>query len=369
MQTTKYQVKIDTKIEQVDAVAWDAMCGERPFTNVYWLTFLEKILADYQPSYVQLWQGERLVAGALCQPQRHFYLSAYLKNRVLHKVATQALAWLPPNACALPLFLRDGLIIHPEVDTAVWLPKLLHELEKISGKRWAPFTYLGNLDPAFGDVAEQAGYAVVPILQDTQLTITWRSFEAYLAHLTSKRRKRVRTYTKRAEEAGVVVREVNLDSVMAPQIERLIYGVADKHENTFLYKPDFLAQAQAHLRPDTAATLVACIGDEAVAAITLLYSQGELTAKLTGMNYERTYDTYAYHYLMISVVKKAIALGVSRLDFGPTSYVLKRQLGALFEDRVAALKVGVRPFNAAFKRVVQRSANDAAVDSENEEEN
>jgi predicted N-acyltransferase len=336
-----YRVQVDIEIEQVDGVAWDALCEARPFATVYWLKFLEQVLADYQPGYLQLWQGKQLVAGAICQPQRHFHLSAYLKNKSLHKMASRVLAWLPPNACLLPLFLRDGLLVHSEVETAVWLPRLLAEIKKLSRQRWAPFTYLGNLTPTQGEYGKQQGFRIVPILQDSYLDIIWDNFDDYLSHLNAKRRYRVKSYMQNAEEAGVAMREVTLVAPIAPQIEALIRGVADKHDNAFLYRPDFLQRAQAYLQPGSAHTLVACEQNEPAACITLFCSGDELVAKWSGMNYGRTHETYAYHYMMIHIIKKAIELGIRRLDFGPTSYTLKRQLGCRLEDRVAGLKVGI----------------------------
>lgn len=341
MSAKAYRVKIDAEIEQVDGAAWDALCGERPFTTVYWLKFLEQVLVDYQPHYLQLWQGERLVAGAVCQPQRHFHLSAYLKNKALHKIASQLLAWLPPNACLLPLFLRDGLLLHPGVETAVWLPRLLAEIKKLSRQRWASFTYLGNLTPALAECSAGQGFRIISILQDTYLDIAWDHFDDYLTHLTTRRRKRVKAYIRNAEDAGVEIQEMGRASSGMPQIEMLIRGVADKHDNAFLYQPDFLHRAQAYLQPESFHTLLAWDQDEPIATVTLFRSGDELVAKWIGMNYGRTYQTYAYHYLTINIVKKAIDLGIRRVDFGPTSYTLKRQLGCRFEDRAAGLKVGI----------------------------
>lgn len=345
-----YRVQVDRQITQVDGAAWDVLCGQRPFTTVYWLRLLEEIIADYEPRYLQLWQGDQLVAGAVCLPQRHFHLSVYLKNKVLQKMAGQVLTWLPPSACLLPLFLRDGLLLHPGVETAVWLPLLLAEIENAA--RWAPFTYLGNLTPAQGTMAAQQAFSVVPILQDTYLDIAWDNFDDYLSHLNAKRRYRVKSYMSQAEAAGVTIQAVSLASDFAPQIEALLHSVADKHDNAFEYRPDFLQRTQAYLRPDSLHTLVACEQGEPIACITLFCSGGEMVAKWSGLNYGRTHKTYGYHFMMIHIVKKAIDLGIRRLDFGPTAYTLKRQLGARCEDRVAGLKVGIRPFNTLFQRII-----------------
>ena len=354
MTAVSYRVQIDSSIEQVDRVAWDSLCGKRPFATTHWLQLLEKTVAAYQPSYLQLWQGERLVAGAICQPQRHFHLSAYLKNRSLQKLAAKILAVRPPFTCALPLFLRDGLLVHPAVETAVWLPLLLGEIEKISRRRWAPFTYLGNLTPHHSVIAKQNAYTVIPILQDSYINVNWESYDAYLRHLTAKRRKNVIVATERAEKAGVVVQEADYSETLIPKMEALIRSVATEHDNAFLYCPNFLHHASAHLNSEDYRVLIACVQDELIGCVTLLRSGDEIAAKWSGLDYARTRETHAYHYLAINVVKKAIELGARRLDIGPTTYVLKRQLGAQLEDRFAALKVGIRPLNAALKSMVNR---------------
>ena len=355
MTAVSYHIKIDTKIDQIEQAAWDGLCGQRPFATVHWLQLLEKTVADYQPRYIQLWQDGRLMAGAMCQPQRHFHLSAYLKSPILHKVASKALAMLPPFACTLPLFLRDGLLVRPEVETAVWLPLLLDEVEKASRQRWAPFTYLGNLNAWQNDIVEQKSYTTIPILQDSYINVSWDSYEAYLRHLTAKRRKNVLVATERAESAGVVVQEAEYSAALLPKMEALIRGVATEHDNTFLYRPNFLHHAHDHLKREDYRVLIACIQDELIGCATLLRSGDEVTAKWSGLNYARTRETHAYHYLAINVVKKAIELGAKRLDIGPTTYVLKRQLGAELEDRFAALKVGIRPLNTVFHTMTNRS--------------
>ena len=354
MTAVSYHVKTDSAMEQVDQMAWDSMCANRPFATAKWLLLLEKTMADYKPSYLQLWNGDRLVAGAVCQPQRHFHLSAYLKNPLLHKVASKTLAVLPPFASTLPLFLRDGLLVHPEADTAVWLPLLLREIEKEARQRWAPFTYLGNLRPQQSSLIGQGSYTIVPILQDSYINVEWQSFDAYLTHLNAKRRKIVKVSLERAEKAGVRVEETDFSSPLTPKISQLIRGVAENHDNVFLYRPDFLHLTHGHLHSDDYTVLVACIQDKLVGCATLFRSGEEVAAKWTGLDYELTRKTYTYHSVVIHVVKKAIELGARRLDIGPTSYVLKRQLGGTFEDRFAALKVGIRPLNAAVQVVTNR---------------
>ena len=354
MSTVSYRVQLDSEIEQVDQVAWDGLCGKRSFATVHWLQLLERTMADYQPNYIQLWQGDELVAGAICQPQRHFHLSAYLKNRVLQKIAAKILAVLPPYACVLPLFLRDGFLVHPEVEAVVWLPLLLREIEKVARKRWAPFVYLGNLNRSQSSVTGQGAYRPVPILQDSYIDVAWDSYDAYLSHLKSKRRKIISVYSERAKAAGVIVQEIDFSSPLVPKMEALVRSVADKHNNAFLYQPNFLYQAGRHLNPNEYCVLVACIQDDLVGCVTLLRNGDELTAKWSGLDYGRTQGSYAYHYLVINVVKKAIELGVKRLDIGPTSYVIKRQMDAHFEDRFAGLKLGIRPFNAVLQSIANR---------------
>ena len=355
--SSSYRVQIDTKIEQVDQAAWNGLCSERPFATVHWLRFLEKIMVDYQPSYVQLWQDGQLMAGAICQPQRHFYLSAYLKNRTLQKIAGRGLAMLPPFASTLPLFLRDGLLMHPDADTAVWLPMLLGEVEKASRKRWAPFTYLGNLHPEQAEQIKQSTYTVIPILQDSYINVDWPSYDAYLTHLKAKRRKIVKVSLERAAKAGVVVSETDFSSPLVPQIAQLIRGVADNHANAFLYQPDFLQQTHSHLNHDDYHVLIATIQDKLVGCATLFCNGDEISAKWTGLDYTLNRKTYTYHALVIHVVQKSIELGAKRLDIGPTSYTLKRQLGGTFADRFAALKIGLRPLNAAFHAITNRPSS------------
>lgn len=345
------RIEIQHTIDQIAAAPWNELCQVQPFARQRWLRLLEATLAYYEPRYALVWQGERLVAAAICNLQRNFHLSIYLPNPLLRKIAERFLATFPPLTCTVPVYTCSGLILSPAIDPAQGMGWLLQAIKQVARQERSLLVGWNDLDPPTHHLLTQtARTAAVVLPPESYLPILWDSYEAYQAALPKKQRAEIRRVRNRAQEAGVCLSTSELKPEYESRIEQLIQTVAARHGNHYLYRPNLLQRASAVLCPDDYRLLLAWHEGEIIGCLNLLHSGNDLLVKWVGLDYPRTEPTLAYHYLMTETVAQAIAMGAKRLVLGVTTYTLKKKMGATLEPRAAALQLQNHPLNYLFTR-------------------
>jgi len=348
------RIDIHQTIDHIAAATWDNLCQVQPFAQHRWLRLLEATLAHYEPRYALVWQGEQLVAAAICNVQRHFHLSIYLPNLQLRCMVERLLRTFPPLTCTVPVYTCSGLILSSEVTPAQGMNWLMTAIKKVARQERSLLVGWNDLDPqttrTFTQVAQAAFITLPP---ESYLPILWDSYDAYQAELPKKQRAEIRRVRNRAHEAGVRLLTSEMKPEYEARIEQLIQAVAVRHGNHYLYQPHLLAHASAILCPEDYRLLLAWQEGEIIGCLNLLRSGDDLLVKWVGLDYPRTEPTLAYHYLMTETVAQAIDMGVKRLVLGVTTYTLKKKMGAILEPRAAALQVQNRPLNALFTRLMR----------------
>ncbi len=317
------------------------MCGtSQPFAHVRWLRLLELIASSYQPHYLQVWQDDELVAGAICYPQRHFHLSAHISSSLLAWGAQQGLKFVGPVSCHLPLFAYPGVILAENAPADVLLPLLAAELTKIQREERSQ---LLSINPLYTEsdarLARWPGFAPTHIVEDAVIDIAWDSYDAYQMWLPGKKRAEIRRVRNRAADAGVQVRECSLAETDEARIEQLIREVTTHHDSAYPFNPRMVRQTAVLLNECDYAHLVAQQDGVVIGTLTLFISEGVMLVRWAGLDYEQTRNNYAYHLLMSETVRVAIERRVQQLKLGGTSFTLKKQLGARLESRTALLKL------------------------------
>lgn len=338
---SQFRTVITRCCDQLPAPAWDELCGARqPFAQIRWLRLLEAITTHYEPVYVQVWQQEKLAAGIVCHPQRHFHLSAHLSSPLLAWAATQALRLITPLSCLLPLYAYPGIILAEGVDTAVLLPALANILKQIQK---AERSQLLSINPVSLEnhpaLSTWPGFAQTDIVADAVLDIIWDSYDDYQMWLPGKKRAEIRRVRNRAADAGVQVELCSLAETDGARIETLMRMVMDHHASSYMFEPDVVAKTAGILNEADYRHMVAVHQGDIIGTLTLFHSEGVVLVRWAGLEYERTRDTYAYHLLMSETVRIAIEMGARQLKLGGTVFTLKKQLGASLEDRVALLRL------------------------------
>lgn len=349
-----FQTVMARSCDELPLCAWNMLCGTRqPFTHVRWLRLLEKIITNYQPRYMQIWQGDRLVAGIVYHAQHHFHLSAHLSSSWAVWGATQLLKFITPLSCLLPLYAYPGIVIDPNTKLEQILPVLAGVLTRVQKEEQS---HLLSINPVSvgsqPNIVNWAGFNAVPIVADAVLDIDWATYDAYQMWLPAKKRAEIRRVRNRAADAGVTVEVRPFAASDEERIEELIKEVMTHHSSSYMFAPNLLEKTAAILTPDDYRHMVAIHEGEIIGTLTLFISEGVALVRLAGLAYERTKKTYAYHLLMSETVRLAIEMNARQLKLGGTVFTLKKQLGAHLEDRVALLKMRTPLPNRAMSQVL-----------------
>ncbi len=352
------EIKVEKSIEDVPQAAWDELSVGHPFAQTCWLRLLELTLADYEPRYVMVWQGDKLVAGAVCHLQRKFHLSIYLKSKILAAPASRFLHLFPPLTCTLPIFNFPGVLLDASLEKSEGMALLHEAIYGVARQERSVFTGYSDLDPETGKQVLAPGSLIeMSLPPDSLLAIEWDSYEAYEAFLPKKKRAEIRRVRNRAREYGVTVKADRLRPDYEARIEQLIGSVAERHGNRYLYKPNLVHNALQVLKPDDYRFVMVCHQDDIIGHVLLMCSNGVMVVKWIGLDYPRTEPTLAYHYLMTETVYHAIEMNVQQLALGVTTYTLKKKMGAVLEPRLAAIQLRPKPINSMFNRFLAKKQN------------
>lgn len=337
----EYQIVLTARCQELSQVAWDDMCGaKRPFSKIKWLQLLEETVAHYDPQYAQIWQGDKLVAGLICHPQRHFHLSAHMDSQLMAWGATQLLNFVTPLSCLLPLYAAPGLVVADNTAVADIQPTLATALKQLQRQQRSQLLSINPLSTETDtEWLNWQGFAPTTIVDDAVLDITWDSYHDYQMWLPGKKRAEIRRVRNRAADAGVHVELCTLAQTDGARIEELMKMVMEHHGSSYMFKPDVVQKTAVLLNPNDYCHMVAIHQGDIIGTLTLFCSEGVVLVRWAGLDYERTRDTYAYHLLMSETVRLAIEMGAKQLKLGGTVFTLKKQLGARLEPRRALLKM------------------------------
>ncbi|MCP5101595.1 MAG: hypothetical protein GY943_39125 [Chloroflexi bacterium] len=349
-----FQTIISRQSDALPVFAWDMMCGDnQPFSHVKWLRLLEVITTHYDPYYAQIWQGDTLVAGVVCHPQRHFHLSAHLSSPLLAWGATQFLKAATPLSCMLPLYAYPGIIFAENAPVTQVLPVLSDLLKQIQQQSRSHFLSINPVSTQkHVELVNWRGFSATQIVDDAVLDIVWDDYGAYQMWLPGKKRAEIRRVRNRAADAGVYVDCLPLAKTDGTRIEQLMQMVMTHHGSSYMFESQIIEKTAVILNENDYRHMVAIHQGDIIGTLTLFHSAGVVLVRWVGLEYERTKKTYAYPLLMSETVRIAIDMGAKQLKLGGTVFTLKKQLGATLENRVALLKLRNPLLNSAMGRVL-----------------
>lgn len=163
-----------------------------------------------------------------------------------------------------------------------------------------------------------------------EISPTWKSYDDYLASLTSKYRKQAKQIEKEVEAAGCTVEEIKSDQI-ARTAEQLHALYLQTHKNARLrlvtLPVAFLPTLAKELGDDMRFTVLK--RGEALLGFVTTVKDGE-TAVGYYIGFDRTAnaDIPIYFRLLQAVIGHAISLGCKRLSLGRTALEPKARLGA-----------------------------------------
>jgi len=158
----------------------------------------------------------------------------------------------------------------------------------------------------------------------------WKSYDDYLASLTSKYRKQSKQIDKEVAAAGGVVEEIKSDQI-ARNAEQLHALYLQTHKNARLrlvtLPVTFLPTLADRLGDDMRFTILKR-GDELLGFVTTVKDGETAVGYYIGFDRKANAEIPIYFRLLQSVVGHAIDLGCKRLSLGRTALEPKARLGA-----------------------------------------
>ncbi len=158
----------------------------------------------------------------------------------------------------------------------------------------------------------------------------WKSYDDYLASLTSKYRKQSKQIDKEVANAGCVVEEINTDDV-ARNAEKLHALYLQTHKNARLrlitLPVTFLPTLAERLGNDMRFTVLKKDG-ELLGFVTTVKDGETAVGYYIGFDRKANANIPIYFRLLQSVIGHAIALDCKRLSLGRTALEPKARLGA-----------------------------------------
>ena len=158
----------------------------------------------------------------------------------------------------------------------------------------------------------------------------WKSYDDYLASLTSKYRKQSKQIDKEVAAAGGVVEEIKSDQI-ARNAEQLHALYLQTHKNARLrlvtLPVTFLPTLADRLGDDMRFTILKR-GDELLGFVTTVKDGETAVGYYIGFDRKANAEIPIYFRLLQSVIGHAIDLGCKRLSLGRTALEPKARLGA-----------------------------------------
>jgi hypothetical protein len=158
----------------------------------------------------------------------------------------------------------------------------------------------------------------------------WKTYDDYMASLTSKYRKQAKQIEKEVDAAGCTVEEINNEEI-ARRAEQLHALYLQTHKNARLrlvtLPVAFLPTLAEQLGDDMRFTVLRR-DDELLGFVTTVKDGETAVGYYIGFDRKVNKDIPIYFRLLQSVVGHAIALGCKRLSLGRTALEPKARLGA-----------------------------------------
>ena len=348
-------------VEYLDAARWDALTANNSlFLSRRYLRVLEEAGPEnLSQRYAMIFRGRDAVAVVAAQSltvsaarvrktPRHERLASALEHvqeRML--VCGNLLSWGMHGVAFAPG--EDGALLWPAVAEALYR---LRRADKLSGD--TDLVMVKDIsDEHVAETASLEKYSYRQLETDPNMVLdispSWKSFEDYLASLTSKYRKTCRQIEKEVEAAGCRVEQL---SDVARHAETLYELYMQTHRNARLrlvtLRPSFFPTLAARLGDEMRWTVVKR-DEELLGFVTTLRDGETAVGYYIGFDRPANAEFPIYFRLLQAVVDDAIKLGCKSLSLGRTALEPKARLGARpspmrvwIRHRIPALNILVR---------------------------
>jgi predicted N-acyltransferase len=325
-----FQVKIVSRIEDINEAAWDQLGAGIPCGSLHWTRFAVQMDPAFQPYFILLYQGNQLMGRATAAFNRHHGMS--ISSSVTRLVVDNLLTRYPLLQCqAAPVNLTcmSGLILPKgnEVEAMRCITEALHELAR---KHPTSFVAIGWLTEAEHRAVKGIKLFLTQKHTGTVLVNRWSNFDEYLMTLGKTARKDYRQHSNHARKMGIRIELTPKFAQYARQFQSLMMNVDSHYHNSGSAVPsvEFFELAEKEMA-DKGMMILAWVGDTLAGFGYLLHDQGILKPSLLGKDYRYK---YVYFEIFYAMMRYGIDNGFNQIRGGVGgAYQFKRSLG--FEDQ------------------------------------
>jgi predicted N-acyltransferase len=212
-----------------------------------------------------------------------------------------------------------------------WVANALHHcLPVIARNARASLVVLKDFSSKYRgalSVFSRNGFARVPSMPMTQLSLRFSSFDDYLAHLSYATRKSLRRKFRKAERANIRLEIVNDITPQLDEIYPLYLAVHERSSMKFeRLTKEYLSQL-GRLMPDRAKFFIWRLEGRIVAFSVCIVHQGTIYDEYMGLDYSVALDLHLYFYTFRDILSWAIQNRLTSYCSSPLNYDPKLHLG------------------------------------------
>jgi hypothetical protein len=340
---TGFGFALADSIDYLDAAHWNAVTGDRSlFLSRPYLRVLEEAGPDnLRQRYALIFRGREPVAAVAAQSVTVSLARVSQKSRKGPAAASLEKLQEKMLVCGnLLSWGMHGIAFAPNEDTATIWPAIAEALYRL---RRAD-QLLGNTDLimvkdipdayATGATAlSRFSYRQLETEPNMVLDVSpkWKTYEDYLASLTSRYRKQAKQIERDVTAAGVQVELLSGAGEVERDAESLHQLYLQTHHNArvrlITLSPKFLPRLAAQLGENLRCT-IARRDDQLLGFVTTVRDGETAVGYYIGFDRKTNADVPIYFRLLQSVVDDAIRFGCKTLSLGRTALEPKARLGA-----------------------------------------
>lgn len=327
-------VRVVYDIREVEPVSWDAAVsryGGSVYHRHAWLRSVEAAaMVDVDARHLVLEAGGRVLGVAplyltrrcpKLEMFRRHYVSAGIGDAPMlvgHSMYAQSSDVLAAGERERRLLLREVL--------ALWQAEAADQI--------LAFPLVPGSSPLLADLL-QHGFTTGLLSCTNLLDTPWDSFEGYLAHLPKPKRRNIVKGIQRSERAGVTA-EVRCGDADLDLLASMVRRTAEHHGSPVFFDVGFLAAVVKEFGP--AAVTVTVYGrGKPVLTCLVLDTGGEVTPWCIGFDYDSLREFGQYNYLYSELIRYAVENGRRQVNFGRSTYYIKRKYGCRQRPVYAAM--------------------------------
>ena len=278
-------------------------------------------------------------------------LHEFLLPGFISQLVMNAEPWFPRLTKPNGLFL--GLPFEPYEQTR-FLSKNLPSISDVTSQKNLDFVMLTNVDASFTKFSTEwvpKGYMPLLSFPDMIIPLHYNSFSTYISHLNGKSRETIKRNIRKFNLAGLHLESHRNSEEIAQILHEFYYSFYSKAKVKWICHSQNYFQILSQINHNVHLTVAKNCQNEIVGFIINFGESNIWHSSRIGIHPQYNRKSGVYFRLLYHSIEEAIAHQATSLSLGPTTYKIKRQLGAQY-NFLYNLILGVSPI---WKTLIQKA--------------